>query len=62
MVGALRSIPVVALALSVVGVGVAPSAAFASAAGAAVRPVVFAVAPAGASKPDDITVMGGVLM
>jgi len=56
----LRSIPVVALALGVMGV--APSAAFASsAAGAAPRPVVFAVAPAGASKPDDITVMGGVL-
>jgi len=62
VVGALRSIPVVALALGVVGVGVVPSAAFAaSAAGAAPRPVVFAVAPAGASKPDDITVMGGVL-
>ena len=61
MVGALRSIPVVALAVGVMGV--VPSAAFASAAaGAAVRPVVFAVAPAGASKPDDITVMGGVLM
>jgi len=60
VVGVLRSVPVVALALSVVGV--LPSAAFASsAAGAAVRPVVFAVAPAGASKPDDITVMGGVL-
>lgn len=60
MVGALRSIAVVVLAFGVAGA--APSAALASSAAAATsKPVVFAVAPAGASKPDDITVLGGVL-
>lgn len=61
MVGALRLIPLVALTLGVVGVGVLPSAALASSAAGGLTPAVFAVAPAGASKPDDITVLGGLL-
>ncbi len=54
-----RSIPLALMVLGVIG-GVAPKAG-AAAPPATLTPVVFAQAPAGASKPDDITAMSGVM-
>ena len=52
--------PISMMALTVAAVGGNPPAA-ASAGAVSPKPVVFAAAPAGASKPDDITAMRGVL-